>query len=64
MGVIALVAVTIVLVLWGEPARASLNELLGIEAREIAGREATLKALALRPRVWSSGASCPASWRH
>jgi hypothetical protein len=47
VGAIALGAVTIALVLWGEPARASLSELLGIASWEGAGRRTAFQALGL-----------------
>src|SRR5580658_3471542 len=47
MGAAALGAMTIALVLWGEPARAALNQVLGMTSWEVAGRRATGKALGL-----------------
>ena len=47
MGAVSLGAVTIALILWGEPARAALNEILGIGSWDVAGRRATARALGL-----------------
>lgn len=47
MGAVALGAIAITLVLWGAPARLLLTELLGIGSRELGGRGATARMLAL-----------------
>jgi hypothetical protein len=47
MGAAVLGAMAITLLLWGEPARGLLTELLGIGSRELGGRRATIQGLGL-----------------